>query len=48
MSIKCGIFIIFMGLRNTSAIQASLRNTLLDQMLHPRDLSTYAARNVVA
>ena len=48
MSIKCGIFIIFVGLRNTSAIQANLRNTLLDQMPHHRDLSTYAARNVVA
>ena len=48
MSIKCGVFIIFVGLRNTSAIQANLQNTLLDQMHHHRDLSTYAARNVVA
>ena len=47
MSIKRGVFIIFMGLRNTSAIQANLRNTLLGQMHHHRDLSTCAVRNVV-
>ena len=44
MSIKRGVFIIFMGLRNTSAIQANLRNTLLGQTHHHRDLSTCAAR----
>ena len=48
MSIKRGVFIIFMGLCNTSAILANLQNTLLGQMHHHRDLSTCAVRNVVA